>query len=110
MFQKLFWKVLNYFQSPNEKKLYLSPHFKNENLIISADKDILKEVIENLLSNAIKFTKTGGVAIKVEENIYDDKILLDIKFIDTGIGISKEHQQVIFEEFRQVSEGFESKI
>ena len=108
--KKIIESIELFSRSAEQKQLYLLPHIKNENLFITADEDMLKEVIDNLLSNAIKFTRTGGIAVKVEENYYNDCPYVDIKFIDTGIGISKEHQEIIFEEFRQVSEGLNRKF
>ena len=58
--------------------------------------------LENLYQNyAIKFTNTGGVFITLEA--LHRGFIITIK--DTGIGIPKESIEIIFEEFRQVSEG-----
>jgi len=63
----------------------------------------LKQVLVNLIDNAIKFTKEGTVQVKVE--ICDDCKYgcLCLKFCvkDTGIGIEKEKQKIIFEPFHQ---------
>lgn len=53
------------------------------------------------MNNAVKFTDKGGVSV----DVYVKENCVEIKVIDTGIGISKEYHQLIFEEFRQVSEG-----
>jgi signal transduction histidine kinase len=52
-----------------------------------------------LLSNAVKFTPEGG-QIKVEAALGDGAAIISVR--DTGIGIAPEHQEAIFEEFRQV--------
>jgi len=57
----------------------------------------------NLLSNAIKFTKPGG-SIYVSIHDRRDKIWILVK--DTGIGISPDKQDMIFERFRQVDKSF----
>jgi CheY-like chemotaxis protein len=54
------------------------------------------------VNNAIKYTKSGGVTVELSKK--DQKII--IKIIDTGIGIAKDKHDIIFEEFRQESEGF----
>lgn len=62
----------------------------------------LKQVLINLLSNAFKFTEKGHVSLYVEliENSYGkQKIRFSVS--DTGIGIKKEEQEKIFEEFKQ---------
>jgi CheY-like chemotaxis protein len=61
--------------------------------------------ISNILDNAIKFTSEGGVAVGASEEIVDGKRRLLLTIEDTGIGISEEHLKLVFEEFRQVSEG-----
>ena len=53
----------------------------------------------NLLSNAIKFTDKGSVTYGV--SVADDGKQVEIYVRDTGIGISKEKQKIIFEPFRQ---------
>lgn len=67
-------------------------------ITISTDKLRLEQVIKNLLSNAIKFTKKGHVEFNIV-NAGPDKIAFSVK--DTGIGISEEQQQIIFDPFRQ---------
>jgi signal transduction histidine kinase len=55
-----------------------------------------------LINNAIKFTKKGS--INVDTSINDN--IVEIKVSDAGIGIAKEYLDTIFDEFRQVSEGY----
>jgi signal transduction histidine kinase len=62
----------------------------------------LRQILINLLSNAIKFTEKGEIEIKISCQKFDDEtveFLFSVK--DTGIGISKENQQKIFEAFTQ---------
>ena len=66
---------------------------------IVADERKFKQILLNLLSNAIKFTPEGGT-ITVHASIRDQK--LEVSISDTGVGISPQDQQTIFEEFRQV--------
>lgn len=62
----------------------------------------LKQILFNLLDNAVKFTQNGMVSLAVN-SIADspDEALLEFTVTDTGIGISKEKQQSIFEAFSQ---------
>ena len=54
------------------------------------------------LGNAIKFTERGEVMVKVgAESIRGDSIVLRFSVRDTGIGIPKDQQSLIFEPFRQ---------
>ena len=63
---------------------------------IVADEDKISQVLVNLLSNALKYTNEGGeVAVKTIPK--EDAVEIEIS--DTGIGISDEDQQLIFERF-----------
>jgi signal transduction histidine kinase/CheY-like chemotaxis protein/HAMP domain-containing protein len=71
----------------------------NTNLIINTDRVKLSQVLINLLGNAIKFTDEGKVEFKISAK---EKESLIFSITDSGIGISKEDQALIFEEFRQI--------
>jgi len=66
---------------------------------IRADERKVKQVLLNLLSNALKFTPEGG-KIDVRAAVNDG--VAEISVTDTGVGISPEDQEAVFEEFRQV--------
>lgn len=62
----------------------------------------IRQVVDNLISNAIKFTESGAVTVIVSANATSDvEYNLQIKVQDTGIGISKENQKFLFDEFTQ---------
>ncbi|MSR64285.1 MAG: response regulator [Verrucomicrobiae bacterium] len=66
------------------------------------DPDRLRQVVVNLIGNAIKFTESGEVVVSVEtKSRINDEIMLHFAVSDTGIGIPKEKQTVIFEAFTQ---------
>lgn len=72
-----------------------------ERKIISMDEEKFERILLNLLSNAMKFTESGGeITVRVEEINSLDAI--QIKVTDTGIGIPKDKQELIFEKFGQV--------
>ncbi len=66
---------------------------------VNSDYNSLFRIIHNLMENAIKYTPSGGI---VEITLLEDKdeIILTIK--DSGVGISKEHLQKVFERFYRV--------
>ncbi len=69
---------------------------------IQTDKQRLEQVIKNLLANAFKFTpRDGSIAVSIKNKNNFDKQILTISVSDTGIGISEEKQQLIFEAFQQ---------
>jgi len=75
---------------------------KKLDIPIFGDPTRLSQVLNNLLHNAIKFTEHGQVLLeitKIQETEKLIKLLFSIK--DTGIGISKEKQKLIFERFTQ---------
>ena len=66
---------------------------------IRGDERKIKQVLLNLLSNALKFTPEGG---RVEVRASMAEGVAEVSVSDTGVGISPEDQEAIFEEFRQV--------
>lgn len=76
---------------------------KLPNLIIG---DMLKlsQIINNLLNNALKFTRFGHITLSVKSlNTVKNNTIISFKVSDTGIGISKDKQGLIFESFMQAS-------
>jgi len=81
--------------------------------VITTDGQRLQQIWKNLLSNAFKFTEQGSVTVniehacreKVEEllpGLDEEEFVLAISVSDTGIGIAKEKQEIIFNAFQQV--------
>jgi signal transduction histidine kinase len=65
------------------------------------DQAKVQQILNNLLSNAIKFTPEGGrISISADRDQLGD---LRLTIADTGIGISPDEQQLVFEKFRQAS-------
>lgn len=78
--------------------------FTAESTEIFCDVDhlLFTSIFNNLINNAIKFTDDGSVTLKVDSN--NKNVVIAV--IDTGVGISEEKQNLIWEEFRQASEGY----
>jgi len=70
-----------------------------EDLTINADSDEIEIIFNNLISNAIKYNKEGGT---VECTISKENDQAAIKVVDTGIGISKEDLEKIFDDFVRI--------
>jgi PAS domain S-box-containing protein len=67
---------------------------------IKSDRQKVKQIVLNLLSNALKFTPAGAVTIAAS---YDErKRWVAISVQDTGVGIAREDQAKVFEDFRQL--------
>jgi signal transduction histidine kinase len=66
---------------------------------LEADERKVKQILYNLLSNAVKFTPDGG---RVDVVVRPENGDVRVEVRDTGIGVAREDQERIFEEFRQV--------
>ncbi|MEZ7893384.1 MAG: ATP-binding protein [Candidatus Wallbacteria bacterium] len=97
--------VVEFFVASSRKdnvniKCFIQPEI---NYMVNGDELRLNQVLTNLLSNAIKFTDKGTVELKAEQ-LNKDESKVEIKFtvIDTGIGISSDSIEKIFERFFQL--------
>jgi PAS domain S-box-containing protein len=109
--------------SVNDLILNLSHSFKNEidesrkpikiSSIIDLPADIgevwvesyyLQQILTHLFDNALKFTNEGFIEINCSLDNSSNQLQFAVK--DSGIGVAKAHQRIIFERFRQVDESF----
>lgn len=90
-------------ENPQFKFVYHETE-KAPKTFLYSDIDRLKQVVKNLLSNAMKFTEKGIVEFGFEiiETPSSKKLQIYVK--DTGIGISKNKQKMIFESFNQAND------
>lgn len=63
----------------------------------------LKQVLLNLLSNAVKFTSKGSVQLRIRRENSGGRDLLHFMVTDTGMGISREYQQHLFDPYTQAN-------
>ncbi len=75
-------------------------HNIDATLTFNSDKNRIQQVIYNLIGNAYKFTKKGYIKFSMRREETDLFIYVE----DSGIGITKDKANVIFERFRQVDE------
>ncbi|MCE1164178.1 MAG: PAS domain S-box protein [Bacteroidetes bacterium] len=94
--------VKNFEAMARNKGLYLETVLKHPELTAKLDDRLLRNILNNLLKNAIVFTDNGGVTVHFDCS----GDTMTIKVADTGVGIEKENFDMIFEPFRQESEGF----
>jgi len=69
---------------------------------IESDGQKLQQILVHLLTNAVKFTAKGKIEVSVRTVADEEKSAVEIAVADTGIGIDRDHQELIFEEFRQL--------
>ncbi|MCK8825737.1 response regulator [Fuchsiella alkaliacetigena] len=86
-----------------DKGLELIIEAEDDLLEVKLDEVKLRQILINLLGNAIKFTKKGSIKLIVKSELNSDTERLDLKVQvqDTGIGISEENQERVFESFTQ---------
>lgn len=95
-------EVVSLFTPLAQKKgLKLNLDLVEKDINARLDERLVREVLNNLVNNAIKYTEKGGIVVKMTRE--DNSAVISVK--DTGIGIPREKMPIIFEEFRQVSEG-----
>ncbi|SDS47622.1 ATP-binding protein [Gramella sp. MAR_2010_147] len=81
------------------------------NVQIQSDPFRIKQILANLISNAWKFTEKGSILIAAELQEQSNKDhILEIRVKDSGIGISKEMQASVFEEFSQENSNIEKQF
>ncbi len=73
-----------------------------QEILCDIDQLLFTSIFNNLLNNAIKFTDAGSITLYVSI----DSDYANISVTDTGVGISEAKQNLIWEEFRQASEGY----
>lgn len=86
-------------------QLSFSKGLNDEQSVIYTDPYRLKQIITNLVENSLKFTEKGSILVSYQLN--DNELIFCVK--DTGIGISKDKQDVIFNRFRQADDSHARK-
>jgi signal transduction histidine kinase len=75
---------------------------------VQGDRVKLRQVLINLIGNAIKFTQQGTVQLQVKSEIVKEKLLLSFAVSDTGVGMTPQEVDRIFEPFVQGNAGIAS--
>lgn len=88
-----------------EKKLKLQTVIRDHGLSAKVDERMFLTVMNNLVHNALKYTSRGTVMVTLERRLHMNVPCVAISVQDTGMGIQPHALQMIFEPFRQVSEG-----
>ena len=85
-----------------EKGLILASHVAPSTpFMLRGDPHHIRQVLINIIGNALKFTEEGRVELRVYPVDRDKKTRIRFDVIDTGIGISEEDQERIFDSFQQ---------
>jgi PAS domain S-box-containing protein len=98
-------KVFQQFRRDISKKLDLIIDIESEDLICKIDINAYQKIINKLLSNAVKFTHKGYVKLALRKEERNNMEYINVTISDSGIGISAEDIEIVFDRFRQSSEG-----
>jgi PAS domain S-box-containing protein len=85
-----------------ERNLELKLNKQSDDYLVYADEYSVSQIFGNLINNAIKYTPQGEIELNVFRD--DNNAIVEIK--DSGIGISDEYLQEIFEPFTQEEQGY----
>ncbi len=92
------------FVSAQERGVELVDETSTEELVVMCDGPRITQVIDNMLSNAIKYTPTGGT-IRVQARSITERGQVQVRIVDTGIGIAPDDHRSIFERYGRAEPG-----
>ena len=84
-----------------KKGIALTSEVRTSGLQLRSDVGKIRQVLINLVGNAIKFTQRGAVAVSIELLETGQNYQLNLEVRDTGIGITKQDQKLLFDRFKQ---------
>ncbi len=90
-------ELLSPIAQENNQNIELNAH---ENITLVMDAKRIKQLCYNLINNAMKYSSTGA---RIEVSLYSSTEGIELHIKDNGIGISKENQAKIFDQFFRVS-------
>ncbi len=102
--------VVLFHASAKKKNLELTFESDIFPLMAYTEPDVISNTLNNIVNNAIIYTLHGSITVKAREEIINENECIVINVSDTGIGIEKKNLELIFDEFRQVSEGLGRKF
>ena len=88
-----------------KKSLKLYTDIKEAAMVVNLDGNLFLQVMKNIIDNAIKYSYKGTITIEAEKSFEGGRSIAVVRVKDQGIGIPEEKLGIIWEEFRQVSEG-----
>jgi PAS domain S-box-containing protein len=88
----------------SEIDIIFKPDHREKSLILHTDQHRIQQVLTLLINNALKFTKKGSIEFGYSKIEFEGIPVVKFYVKDTGIGIPKDKQEIIFNMFRQVDE------
>ncbi len=97
-------------KNANEKGIqFIADKQFNEELTLFSDESRIRQILNNLLTNAIKFTDRGSVKLEISSESDGEFEILNFVIEDTGVGIRKENQDLIYQDFVQLDTDINKK-
>ena len=93
--------VIELLEKKNKDKVIIQKEVEGPITDFFCNENRLRQLIINLTDNGLKYTNEGSVTIKCREEEND----LVLEFVDTGVGIPREHLPRLFERFYRVDKG-----
>jgi PAS domain S-box-containing protein len=93
------------YQRKSTENLAVKINLIEDEIYVNSEYAIVENIIIQLMDNAFKFTREGEICLEIDSSRKKGKFEAIIRVIDSGIGIPDDKKDIIFEEFRQVSEG-----
>jgi PAS domain S-box-containing protein len=101
-----FFEVQKEYHEPSPVSLKFRNYLNKDQSFISADFFRLQQILINMIKNALKFTQSGYIEFGCKR-INESTLLFYVE--DTGMGIPKDKQEIIFKPFRQANETYLSR-
>lgn len=109
--EKILQKIIEFYKElADEKKLEFNFITNCQNPYALINEKLFEEIINHLLDNAIKFTLRGTIKIELLNLKTESGDFVTVSLSDTGIGIMEKDLDIIWDEFRQASEGMNRKF
>ena len=86
----------------DSKQLNYAWHAGEDNVVVRADREKVRQIVVNLVSNACKFTPRGG---SIDVDCVRSDRSVELRVVDTGPGIPAHKLEAIFEPFVQLDNG-----
>lgn len=94
-----------YSKVADSKGIKISYLDSGNKMLVNLDERMVRDILHNIINNAVKYTNQGSINVRSNSVFIDSVPYIRIEVKDTGIGIPSDKLEVVFEEFRQVSEG-----
>jgi two-component system sensor histidine kinase/response regulator len=87
------------------KGLSIEVELPEQDVVLHTDRRSLSQIVINLAANAVKFTETGRVRLELSQHRHEGRLVVEVRVVDTGVGIRPEDHPLLFQAFTQFDSG-----